>query len=1066
MKHVNFILYIATAALVAFTRPVCATLPTGWSSAAIDLKEGSDSYADNAFTITSAGKGLDWPADQMRFVYKTLSAGGDFKIVARIASFTGAKGSRVGLLMRQSTEKSTPCAGVLFRPGDSPLPEAPNQFQIVTRGVPNGGELSYYATLGAPCWLQLVRIGKNYAAYRSSDGIDWSPIYGFSGSTYSIAGPVLVGFCVAGGDTAATAVIDHVSITTPPTPLMPYKTSWLGNSLSGAADGHVSGLINTLFVAPDGTCYANAAFEEAGQTAQIYKNGQVAAPIGRAYNNGANEGTITADDEHLYLYGQYCDAYNGLIQSNLQGELGSFAPVFTVTPLHAPDAPNKVAGLACGQDELYVSDAYTNQILVLKKPYKPYAQGRNDTNIVTKEKIDMDGVPDAAPQAVYQSQRYGYIDYEFHDLDPNKSYTVRLHFAELKPQNQQVGKHFFSMAIRGSQLAQNTDYDPVAKGGPYKASVLTFNDVKSDGQGHLYIGINPSKDTGDHDTQGAINGIEILNPDGTAFLRWNCGGASIPGTDWQGESPEIPERAFAFTRPGPIAVDKRGLLWIVQEGRDFPASANFTFTPGWAAVKCYDKNGVYQNKQITDLQNPTAICYDAAHDRLLVAENGPDQNIRIYTDLTSTPKCTSTFGAKGGIFSGKTPGLINDPNDGGWARFYGPTGVGVDAAGNIYVASNMGPLHTDIRAFKADGKASWDSSSTLWKLQGLEFCNVADFDASVDSSDVWTTDKHYKMNWRATEPGAEWSLYSYGLNPFAPYKTRISYHNSCAIYRRFGPKRTPFIFAAGQGFLGPIEIRRFNGEQLVPCGYIADNGGKVWIDGNGDGIEQPEEVQTMTGPGADGISCFDVADNGDLYLGSGAGKVVRKLTFTGIDAHGAPQYSGITENAVTVPVPEYFAKSWERSRIRYISGEDTMYFMGFPSTSERIPDTKIIRVNHWNTDPTQAYAISLPTPRDNPNFIATTPSLQPPDGFIYMAFDIANDKIFAVELVGPIHVFDTKSGKQVAKILAGPEVSGGAAWEDNGMGIRAHYNKATKSYYLITENSGWTAKLNLYRWKP
>ena len=281
-----------------------------------------------------------------------------------------------------------------------------------------------------------------------------------------------------------------------------------------------------------------------------------------------------------------------------------------------------------------------------------------------------------------------------------------------------------------------------------------------------------------------------------------------------------------------------------------------------------------------------------------------------------------------------------------------------------------------------------------------------------------------------------------------------------------GPKKTPFVFAAGQGFLGPIEIRAFDGEQLVPCGFIPDGGGKIWLDRNGDGIQQPDEVQVMTGPGANGIACFDVADNGDIYLGSGQEKVVRKLTFAGISDKGVPRYSGITENPATWPIPAYYGNNWEAlaTAVCLRHGYDVLH--GLSVRRKTHSRYRIVRIDRWNASHAQRYEVSLPTPLDNRNFISTTERLQPQDGFIYMAFDVANDKIFAAEIKGAIHVLDAATGKRVFKILPGPEVSGDAAWEDSGMGIRAHFNKATGTYYITTENSGWAAKINLYRWKP
>lgn len=154
----------------------------------------------------------------------------------------------------------------------------------------------------------------------------------------------------------------------------------------------------------------------------------------------------------------------------------------------------------------------------------------------------------------------------------------------------------------------------------------------------------------------------------------NRGGPAVG--DFKGESEELVERGFAFDRPGAMAFDKRGDLWIVQHPLEGKAKAS---------VKCYSSDGKFTGREITDVTNPSALAYDAAKDQLLVGEGLPDLNVRFYGSLDGKPKLEKTFGEKGGIYAGKNPGLVNDPASGGMARFAGITGLGVDAKGNRFV---------------------------------------------------------------------------------------------------------------------------------------------------------------------------------------------------------------------------------------------------------------------------------------------------------------------------------------------------------------------------------------------
>ena len=477
----------------------------------------------------------------------------------------------------------------------------------------------------------------------------------------------------------------------------------------------------------------------------------------------------------------------------------------------------------------------------------------------------------------------------------------------------------------------------------------------------------------------------------------------------------------------------------------------------------YDKNGKYLNKQITDVVSPTAVSYDLPSDRLLVAENGPAQNIRIYNLHTGTdqpPVCTSTFGVPGGIFAGKNPGVIHDPESGGDARFFGPTGVGLDGAGNIYVVCNSGGNQTDLRTFSPDGKL-------LWSVFGLEMTHCGDFDPTAADSDVWTTTHHYTMDYSGSKAGGEWKLKSYITNPFA-YRYPSNTGGGSALFRNI--QGTPILYTAGQGVLGPIYLYRFSGEIIVPCGSFSMRRGKpgisIWSDDNGDGVVQPEEVSiAMTG----GFQSFDVGNNGDLYLAmgdvGGPRPKVQKFPLEKFSPLGVPVYSS---TAVTFEDVEQVSDptTGNVSRLRYEGGPlDTMFLLSrtVPRPTDGNAGGTLGCYDHWSTKPVKRFVTVLPTPKDDLNFLNFPPYSG--DGFIYEAFDVANGVSFCTDLWGTIRVIDAK-GNFVMNMLPGPDIGGDNAWEDENMGLRAHYNAERGEYNVLQENSGFRARQNFFRWKP
>ena len=114
--------------------------------------------------------------------------------------------------------------------------------------------------------------------------------------------------------------------------------------------------------------------------------------------------------------------------------------------------------------------------------------------------IDTSGVTNPAPQAVYQSNRYGNFTYTIPGLTANGSYTVRLHFAE--EYWTAAGKRVFNVNINGTRVLTNFDIFATA-GGEYKAVVEQFS-ATATSSGTIAIQFVTVTDNAQ------VNGIEVL----------------------------------------------------------------------------------------------------------------------------------------------------------------------------------------------------------------------------------------------------------------------------------------------------------------------------------------------------------------------------------------------------------------------------------------------------------------------------------------------------------------------------------------------------------------------------
>ena len=119
----------------------------------------------------------------------------------------------------------------------------------------------------------------------------------------------------------------------------------------------------------------------------------------------------------------------------------------------------------------------------------------------TSAAISTSGVTSPAPQAVYQTQRYGNFTYAVPSLTPGGSYTLRLHFAEVYWTA--AGMRVFNVAVNSTTVLSNFDIFAAA-GGANKAVVKTFP-VTADSSGKVTIVFTTVKDNA------SLNGLELLH---------------------------------------------------------------------------------------------------------------------------------------------------------------------------------------------------------------------------------------------------------------------------------------------------------------------------------------------------------------------------------------------------------------------------------------------------------------------------------------------------------------------------------------------------------------------------
>jgi beta-glucanase (GH16 family) len=244
--------------------------------------------------------------------------------------------------------------------------------------------------------------------------------------------------------------------------------------------------------------------------------------------------------------------------------------------------------------------------------------------------FDTTGVISPAPQAVYQTERYGAFSYTFPGLPSGLTYKVRLHFAE--GYWTAVGQRKFNVAINGTQVLSNFDII-AATGGQNRANVQEFNVVPSSGQ----IVVQYSVGSAD---QPKSSGIEILLPPPAAPLALTANaGDSVVALNWNAST-------------GATSYNVKRAL--VNNGPYAPLASGLTTT----------------NYIDTGLTNGTVYFYVVSAVRNCEGTNSPQ--------VSATPVCSPppapTAGNNGPIWAGTSLNLTASTVTGATYGWTGPGG--------------------------------------------------------------------------------------------------------------------------------------------------------------------------------------------------------------------------------------------------------------------------------------------------------------------------------------------------------------------------------------------------------
>jgi hypothetical protein len=255
--------------------------------------------AGNSLVVPAAGRELDGS-------FAGQPVGGDFCVTARLADWQGSVGM-MGLTVRETGVNKPRVMAVTLGEAGGRLARFRTRIDGKTT-VQRGCDYTWL-----PVWFRLQRVGDEFTAYQSSDGIEW---FKMGQSTVALPRSVLAGLLASTGGTppgrkatdAAKGIFDHVTIERqPPTP--------------PAAPGALTarplddGVVRLDWKNASGTSQAGVKIEASLDGAPFYEIADLSAGASRFENTGIERPSALRYRVRAYNSGGY-SAYSNIAQSD------------------------------------------------------------------------------------------------------------------------------------------------------------------------------------------------------------------------------------------------------------------------------------------------------------------------------------------------------------------------------------------------------------------------------------------------------------------------------------------------------------------------------------------------------------------------------------------------------------------------------------------------------------------------------------------------------------------------------------------------------------------------------
>lgn len=555
----------------------------------------------------------------------------------------------------------------------------------------------------------------------------------------------------------------------------------------------------------------------------------------------------------------------------------------------------------------------------------------------------------------------------------------------------------------------------------------------------------------------------------------------------------------SFTVPAPvrIAVDSSGNFWVSHKDN---TSYPFTIALGGQGLNYVDQ----YNGATGDHMHTITLAKDAQISALavspfgglLIADSGPDQNIKIYANLERDPIFVGEFGEKGGSLAGPIPGRTGPVAP---RRFRAIMGVGTDAEGNIIVAQggfglDSGVGHgVDLQSYTWWGELNWERD-------GLGFRALGAIDPHSET-DFYDAYHHYKI---------DYSMHGHVDTFVADTYNKFKYPEDVRMSSILGQGEIKYIqgrkFLVARGEIETfLEIYRFekdeDSEIPIPCvafDYGSFQGGQdfvvqpvngewIWRDVNGDGqmsnaqgVWDPAEFFEPTSEGTyqgspipdehrDGAD-FWMDDNGDIWqVNAGLNEPpyepsihLRRYFFQGFDSFGAPMYDfdhmAIYNVGLGQDLPDISELDHAVFDVHASKG-GTLYVLGSNGT-------QIVRYDNWDLgNRKSAWSTFLTTNADVNNYWNGEAFTQIGD-FVFVDFNSGYAQSNGTWENHYNQVYSAKTGAYVGRIVAGEDVGGMANIGDTDESHSLTSFKRSNGEYVLVREEDWQAKYLMFRWTP